>query len=78
MLIVQNLAKENYLSKFKMAVMPIYNKKTFKRLLLQNYCANELDILHKAYGAPYYIKWLKSFRSDHKQILSGWGKVGKK
>ena len=27
MLVVQNLAKENYLSKFKMAAMPIYNKK---------------------------------------------------
>ena len=27
MLVVQNLAKENYLSKFKMAVMPIYGKK---------------------------------------------------
>ena len=27
MLIVQNLAKENYLSKFKMAAMPIYGKK---------------------------------------------------
>ena len=27
MLVVQNLAKENYLSKFKMAAMPIYGKK---------------------------------------------------
>ena len=27
MLVVQNLAKENYPSKFKMAAMPIYNKK---------------------------------------------------
>ena len=27
MLIVQNLAKENYLSEFKMAAMPIYGKK---------------------------------------------------
>ena len=27
MLIVQNLAKENYLLKFKMAAMPIYGKK---------------------------------------------------
>ena len=25
--VVQNLAKENYLSKFKMAAMPIYGKK---------------------------------------------------
>ena len=39
MLIVQNLVKKNYLSKFKMAAMPIYGKK-FKWLLLQNYCAN--------------------------------------
>ena len=23
------------------------------------------------------FKWLKSFRSDHKQALIGWGKVGK-
>ena len=27
MLVVQNLAKKNYLSKFKMAAMPIYGKK---------------------------------------------------
>ena len=27
MLVVQNLAKKNYLSKFKMATMPIYGKK---------------------------------------------------
>ena len=27
MLVVQNLAKENYLLKFKMAAMPIYGKK---------------------------------------------------
>ena len=27
MLVVQHLAKENYLSKFKMAAMPIYGKK---------------------------------------------------
>ena len=26
MLVVQNLAKKNYLSKFKMAAMPIYGK----------------------------------------------------
>ena len=26
MLVVHNLAKENYLSKFKMAAMPIYGK----------------------------------------------------
>ena len=51
--------------------------KTFKRLLLQNYCANKADILHEGYGAPYYIKKLKSFRSDHKQASSGWGKIGK-
>ena len=23
------------------------------------------------------FKWLNSFRSDHKQALIGWGKVGK-
>ena len=34
------------------------------------------DILHEAYGAPPYIKELKSFRLDNKQTLSGWGKFG--
>ena len=49
-------------------------EKKFKRLLFQNHRADEADILHEAYGAPSYIK---SFRSDHKQTLSGWGTVGK-
>ena len=54
-MVVQNLAKENYLLKFKMAAMPIYGK------TLQTSSSPELlcqlgDILHEAYGAPYYIK----------------------
>ena len=35
------------------------------------------DILQEAYWAPPNIKQLKSFRLDHKQTLSGWGKFGK-
>ena len=35
------------------------------------------DILQGAYGAPFYIKPLKLFRSDHKQTLRGWDKFGK-
>ena len=60
-----------------MAAMPIYSKKTFKRLLLQNHRADLADILQEAYGARPYIKQLKSFRSNHKQPMSGWGKFGK-
>ena len=33
--------------------------------------------MQEAYGAPRHIKKLKSFRSDYKQALSGWGKVEK-
>ena len=40
--------------------------------------ANEADILHEAYWPPSYINELKSFRSDHKQTLNEWDKVGKK
>ena len=39
-----------------MAVMPIYSKKPFKRLLLKNHFADLADILPEAYGAPPYIK----------------------
>ena len=35
------------------------------------------DILHEAYGAPPYIKQLKSFRSDNKPTLNAWGYCGK-
>ena len=52
MLVVQNLTKENHLSEFKMAAMPIYGKKRSN----QNYCVNKADILHEAYGTAYYIK----------------------
>ena len=45
-------------------------------LVFQNHKADMADILYEAYGTPPYIKYLKSFRSDHKQILSGLGKFG--
>ena len=60
-----------------MAAMPIYNKKTSKRLLLQNHSAELADILQETYKAHPYIKDLNSFGSDHKQTLNGWGKSGK-
>ena len=34
---IQNFEKKSHDSKFKMAAMPIYGKKTFKRLRLQNH-----------------------------------------
>ena len=77
MLVVQNLAQENYLLKFKMATMPIYGKKRsndFSRTTVPItliFCVKHMGHLN-------YIKKLKSFQSDHKQTLSGWGKVGKK
>ena len=37
--------------KFKMAAMAIYDKKTFKRLLLQNCWTHLADFLQEAYGA---------------------------
>ena len=39
--------------------------------------ADLADILQEAYGAPHNIKYIKSFWSDYKQALIGWGKVGK-
>ena len=39
-----------------MAAMPIYGKKTFKQLLLQNHQADMADILHEAYEALPDIK----------------------
>ena len=42
--------------KFKLAAMPIYGKKPFRSLLLQNHQADLADILQEAYGAPRYIK----------------------
>ena len=35
MMVILDLAKKNHDPKFKMAVMPICGRKTFKRLLLQ-------------------------------------------
>ena len=63
--------------KFKMAAMPIYSKNHSNDFLPQNYQAYKADILQEAYGTPLYIKQLKSFRSDYKQTLIGWGKVWK-
>ena len=56
MMVIQDLAKTGDDLKFKMAVMPIYGKKTFRQLILQNYWADLADILHEAYGALPYIK----------------------
>ena len=55
-MVILNLDKKGYYTKFKMAVVPIYGKKTFKRLLLQKHLGDLADILHEAYGTPLYIK----------------------
>ena len=39
--------------------------KSFKWLLSQNHQADKADILQEAYGAPGFIKKLKSFQLDH-------------
>ena len=62
--------------KFKMAAMPIYctnSSNNFSKTTRQI----RLIFCRKANGAPPYIKSLKLFWLDHKQALSGWGKVGK-
>ena len=71
MLIVQNLAKKHYLSKFKMAAMPIYGKKRSNDFFSRTTVLIRLILCMKHMG-------LISLQSDHKQTLSGWGKVGKK
>ena len=53
MLVVQNLAKENYLLKFKMAAMAIYGKKRSDDFFSRTTVPISL---HEAYGASYYIK----------------------
>ena len=60
-----------------MATMPLYGKNHSQQFLFQNHLPDMADIFHKAYGAPPYIKQLKSFLLDNKQTLSGLGKVGK-
>ena len=68
-----------------MAGRPIYSKdhpnhffsRTEKVVWMVFTIYDLADILHEAYGESTYIKSLKSFRSDHKQTLSGWGKIGK-
>ena len=60
-------------SKFKMAAMPIYGRNSsndFSKTTRQI----RLIFCRKAYRAPPYIKQL--FWLDHKQALSGWGKIG--
>ena len=76
MMVLQNLAEKVRIRNSRWPPCP-YMVKPFKRLLLQNYWADMADILQKAYGAPPYIKEVKSFRLDHKQTLRGQGKFGK-
>ena len=58
--------------KFKIAAMPIYvKKKHLNDIFSSSIWADLADILPEAYWAPPYMKWLKSFRSDHKQTLGG-------
>ena len=59
MMVKQDLANTGDDLKFKMAAMPIYGKKTFKGLLLQNHGVDLADILHEAYGTLSYVKKLK-------------------
>ena len=58
MMVIQDLTKTGDDLKFKIAAMPI----PFRQFLVQNHWA---DILHEAYGALPYIKYLKSVRMDH-------------
>ena len=52
-----------------MAAMPLYGKKTFKRLLLQNHLPDFADILQK-YVAPPYIKQLNiSGRIENRSLV---------
>ena len=55
--------------------MLIYVKNHLNDILFKNHCADLADILSKAYGAPPYIKYQNSFRSDHKQTLCAWVKI---
>ena len=41
--------KNGFDSKFKMAVMPIYGKKTFKQLVLQNHWIDSTAVLQEAF-----------------------------
>ena len=60
-----------------MVDMPIYGKYHLNDFFhVKSDWADLADILQEAYGAPPYIKWLKSFQSDHKPTLNGWGKFG--
>ena len=70
--------KNGFDPKFKMAAMLKYDKNPLKIFFSRTTWRIRLIFWQEAYWAPFYKKQLKSFRSDHKQTLSGWGKVGKK
>ena len=76
MLVVQDLGKKNYDSKFKVAAMPICGKKRSNDFFSRTTVPIRLIFCISIWGTLLY-KMLKSLRSDHKQTLSGWGKVGK-
>ena len=54
MLIVQNLVKKNYFSKFKMAAMPIYGKNVQTTSSPENFCAN-CGVKLEKYNAKFRI-----------------------
>ena len=60
-----------------MAAMPIYGKNHSDDFFSRTAGSVWLIFLHEAYGAPSYIKQLKSVRLDYKQALNGLGKVRK-
>ena len=70
-------AKMGHDLKFKMAAMPIYGKNHSNDFFPRTTRRIWLIFCEEAYGAPRYIKYLKSFRFDHKQALIGWVKMGK-
>ena len=58
--------------------MPIYGKNHSNGFFPRTIGPIRLIFCRKQMShLPAYIKLLKSFRSDHKQTFSGWGKIGK-
>ena len=57
--------------------MPIYGKKYSNDFFSRTTVPIRLIFCMKHMGHLAIKKWLKSFRLDHKQASSGWGKVGK-
>ena len=72
----QNLAKKIMIRNSRWLTCP-YMVKTFKRLLSRTTVPIRLIFCMKLWGTFLY-EIAKLFRPDHKQTLSGWGKVGKK